>query len=78
LAHGETGASSSSCRSLKIIALTALFVVYLVLALMFSGEIASIFARQQMHTAAYLALALLYTFGTTIFILGLRKLLRAK
>jgi hypothetical protein len=54
------------------------FAVYLVLSFIFAGETAYIFARERMGTVAYISLALLYAFGTTIFALGLRKLLRTR
>jgi len=52
------------------------FAVYLVLSFFLAGETGHIFVREHMGTVAYIALALLYAFGTTIFAMGLRKLLR--
>lgn len=70
--------SASQYKSLKIMLMIGALAIYLVISPIFAGELAYIFARQQMQTVAYLAVALLYAFGITIFALGLHKLLSTK
>jgi len=61
-------------KTLKIIGLVALYIIYLMLSFILSGELAYRFAREQMGFTAYLLLCLFVVFGTTILIRGLLKL----
>jgi len=68
--------STSQSRTLKILLLTTLYAFYLVLSFFLAGQTAYTFAREHMGTVAYITLALLYAFGTIIFAMGLRTLLK--
>jgi len=61
---------------LRIIAAVFFYAVYLVLSVAVAGQLAYLFAREQMAIAAYLFLFLLFAFGTAMFAIGMFRFLR--
>jgi len=64
--------------TLKIMVSVALYVIYLMLSFILSGELAYRFAGEQMGIVAYVILIVLFACGTIIFVAGLLKLSKAK
>lgn len=65
-------------KALKIILTTGLYVVYLMLIFVASGELTRHFAKEVMGTAAYTILAILFIKGTAIFYYVFKKILKEK
>lgn len=63
-------------KTLKMVALAALYIIYLMLSFIASGELASRFAKEIMGIAAWIILTAHFIVGTTIFAYSLRKVLK--
>ncbi|MEM4704571.1 MAG: hypothetical protein QXJ02_05840 [Candidatus Bathyarchaeia archaeon] len=61
-------------RMFKVVVSAALYVIYLMLSFVLSGELAYLFARAYMGAVAYLLLFLFVGAGTAIFVKTVLKL----
>jgi len=63
-------------RTLKIAIIVCLYIIYLMLSFIASGELAYRFAKEIMGVAAYTLLAVHFALGTAVFVYSLRRVLK--